>query len=191
MSSIGSGYDLSASQFSPDGRVFQVEYANKAVEASGTVVALRCKDGVAFAIEKIVTSRLYESGSNKRIHNVDKHIGMAVAGLLADARQLLTVARDEAKQYKYDYGVSIPVKYLADRLAMYMHAYTLYGFVRPFGCFILLAAYESDGPQLYGVEPSGVTYGYYGIAVGKAQQTAKTEIEKLKVCIIYQTIIFR
>lgn len=123
-------YDLSASQFSPDGRVFQVEYANKAVEGSGTVVALRCKDGVAFAVEKIVTSRLYESGSNKRIHNVDKHIGMvrikriifsmlfylcciviqAVAGLLADARQLLTVARDEAKQYKYDYGVSIPVK---------------------------------------------------------------------------------
>jgi len=52
MSSIGSGYDLSASQFSPDGRVFQVEYATKAVEASGTVIALRCKDGVAFAIEK-------------------------------------------------------------------------------------------------------------------------------------------
>jgi len=181
MSSIGSGYDLSASQFSPDGRVFQVEYANKAVEASGTVVALRCKDGVAFAVEKIITSRLYESGSNKRIHNVDKHIGMAVAGLLADARQLISVARDEAKQYKHDYGVSIPVKYLADRLAMYMHAYTLYGFVRPFGCFILLAAYESDGPQLYGVEPSGVTYGYYGIAVGKAQQTAKTELEKLKL----------
>lgn len=69
-------YDLSASQFSPDGRVFQVEYANKAVEASGTIVALRCKDGVAFAVEKIITSRLYESGSNKRIHNVDKHIGM-------------------------------------------------------------------------------------------------------------------
>lgn len=181
MSSIGSGYDLSASQFSPDGRVFQVEYANKAVEASGTVVALRCKDGVAFAVEKIITSRLYEAGSNKRIFNVDKHIGMAVAGLLADARQLLSVARDEAKQYKYDYGVSIPVKYLADRLAMYMHAYTLYGAIRPFGAYILLASYESDGPQLYGVEPSGVTYGYHGIAIGKAQQTAKTEIEKLKL----------
>jgi 20S proteasome subunit alpha 7 len=53
-----------------------VEYANKAVEASGTVVALRCKDGVAFAVEKVITSRLYESGSNKRVHNVDKHIGM-------------------------------------------------------------------------------------------------------------------
>jgi len=106
---------------------------------------------------------------------------MAIVGLLADARQLLTVARDEAKQYKSDYGVSIPVKYLADRLAMYMHAYTLYGFVRPFGCFIILSSYESDGPQLYGIEPSGVTYSYLGIAVGKAQQTAKTELEKLKL----------
>ncbi|CAF0775651.1 unnamed protein product [Didymodactylos carnosus] len=181
MSSIGSGYDLSASQFSPDGRVFQVEYANKAVEASGTVVGLRCKDGVAFAVEKIITSRLYEKGSSKRIHNVDKHIGMAVAGLLADAKQILTVARDEAKQYKYDYGVSIPVKYLADRLSMYMHAYTLYGFVRPFGCQVFLASYEHDGPQLYVVEPSGVNNGYFGCAVGKAQQTAKTEIEKLKL----------
>lgn len=76
MNAIVFQYDLSASQFSPDGRVFQVEYANKAVEASGTIVALRCKDGVAFAVEKIVTSRLYEAGSNKRIHNVDKHIGM-------------------------------------------------------------------------------------------------------------------
>ena len=60
MSSIGTGYDLSASQFSPDGRVFQIEYANKAVENSGTAVGIRGKDGVVFAVEKIVTSKLYE-----------------------------------------------------------------------------------------------------------------------------------
>lgn len=69
-------YDLSASQFSPDGRVFQVEYAAKAVENSGTVIGLRGKDGVVFAVEKLVTSKLYEPGANKRIFNIDKHIGM-------------------------------------------------------------------------------------------------------------------
>lgn len=69
-------YDLSASQFSPDGRVFQVEYAVKAVENSGTVIALRGKDCVVFAVEKLVTSKLYEAGANKRIFNIDKHIGM-------------------------------------------------------------------------------------------------------------------
>ncbi|KAH6920489.1 hypothetical protein HPB50_028523 [Hyalomma asiaticum] len=88
MSSIGTGYDLSASQFSPDGRVFQVEYAQKAVENSGTAVALRGRDGVVFAVEKLVTTKLYEAGANKRIFTVDKHVGVAVAGLLADAKQL-------------------------------------------------------------------------------------------------------
>ncbi|CAF3374784.1 unnamed protein product [Rotaria sp. Silwood1] len=65
-----------------------------------------------------------------------------------------------------------------------MHAYTVYGFLRPFGCFILLAAYESDELQLYGFEPSGVTYSYYGIAVDKAQKTAKTIFEKLKLPVL-------
>ena len=95
MTSIGTGYDLSASQFSPDGRVFQIEYAGKAVENSGTAVAIRGKDGVVFAVEKIVTSKLYEKGANRRIFNIDTHIGMAAAGLVTDARQLASIARDE------------------------------------------------------------------------------------------------
>lgn len=69
-------YDLSASQFSPDGRVFQVEYAAKAVENSGTVIGLRGKDGVVFAVEKLVTSKLYEPGANKRIFHADEHVGI-------------------------------------------------------------------------------------------------------------------
>lgn len=71
-------YDLSASQFSPDGKVFQVEYAQKAVENSGTVIGLRCEEGVVLAVEKLVTSKLYEPGANKRIFNIDKHIGMVI-----------------------------------------------------------------------------------------------------------------
>ncbi|MGH0191575.1 UNVERIFIED_CONTAM: hypothetical protein FKN15_066337 [Acipenser sinensis] len=69
-------YDLSASTFSPDGRVFQVEYATKAVENSSTAVGIRCKDGVVFGVEKLVLSKLYEQGSNKRIFNIDRHVGM-------------------------------------------------------------------------------------------------------------------
>lgn len=75
---IFSQYDLSASQFSPDGKVFQVEYAQKAVENSGTVIGLRCANGVVLAVEKLVTSKLYEPGANKRIFNIDKHIGMVI-----------------------------------------------------------------------------------------------------------------
>ena len=108
MTSIGTGYDLSASQFSPDGRVFQIEYAGKAVENSGTAVAIRGKDGVVFAVEKIVTSKLYEAGANRRIFNIDTHIGMATAGLVTDARQLASIARDEVgKHMAYGYMVTI------------------------------------------------------------------------------------
>lgn len=171
---------MSASQFSPDGRVFQVEYATKAVENSGTVVAIRGKDGIVIAVEKLVTSKLYEHGANKRIFTVDGHIGVAVSGLLADARSVVHTATTEANNYRSQYGQPIPIKYLKDRLAGYVHAYTLYSALRPFGAAILLASWDDlDGPELYCIEPSGAVLGYFGCSIGKAKQAAKTELEKL------------
>lgn len=181
MSSIGTGYDLSASQFSPDGRVFQVEYAQKAIENSGTVIGIRGKDGVVFGVEKLVSSKLYEHGANKRIFHIDQHIGMAVAGLLADARAIAEVARTECANYRSQYKNPIPCRMLADRVAQYFHAYTLYSFVRPFGCSVLLSSYDDEGSHLYMIDPSGTCYGCYGAAMGKAKQAGKTEIEKIKM----------
>jgi len=180
MSSIGTGYDLYTSQFSPDGRIFQIEYAHKAVENSGTAIALRGKDGVVFAVEKIVASKLHEKGANTRIFNVDRHVGMATSGLYPDARQLAETGRNEAANYRADYGSPIPLTYLSERVAMYMHAYTLYSAVRPYGATIMLGSYtEQHGPKLYSIDPSGTSYGFWGCAAGKAKQAAKTEIEKL------------
>jgi len=182
MSSIGTGYDLSASQFSPDGRVFQIEYANKAVENSGTCLGIRGKDGVVFACEKIVASKLYEKGANRRITNIDTHVGMAAAGLVTDARQLAEIARDEASSYRSDYGSPIPLPHLVSRVSAYMHAYTLYSSIRPFGSTAMLGSWSGEaGPQLYCIEPSGTGYGYWGCAAGKAKSNAKTELEKLKM----------
>jgi len=182
MSSIGTGYDLSASQFSPDGRVFQIEYANKAVENSGTCLGIRGKDGVVFACEKIVASKLYEKGANRRIANVDTHVGMAAAGLVTDARQLVEIARDEASAYRSDYGSPIPLPHLISRVSAYMHAYTLYSSIRPFGTTVMLGSWDKQkGAELYCIEPSGTGYGYWGCAAGKAKSAAKTELEKLKM----------
>jgi len=182
MSSIGTGYDLSASQFSPDGRVFQIEYASKAVENSGTVIGIRGKDGVVFAVEKIVTSKLFEKGANRRIANIDTHVGMAAAGLVTDARQLAEIARDEASTYRSDYGSPIPLTHLTQRVCSYMHAYTLYSSIRPFGASIMLGTWNKEnGAEMMCVEPSGVGYGYWGCAQGKAKSNAKTELEKLKM----------
>lgn len=181
MSSIGTGYDLSAAQFSPDGRVFQVEYALKAVENSSTAVGIKCKDGIILAVEKLVSSKLHEKDSNQRICNIDVHIGMAVAGLLTDAREIVDIARSEASNYRLQYGAPIPLKYLVERVSSYVHAYTLYAAVRPFGASVLLASYVDGKPELYMIDPSGVALGYNGCAIGKARQSAKTEIEKLKL----------
>ncbi|KAJ3412519.1 hypothetical protein HDV05_000657 [Chytridiales sp. JEL 0842] len=181
MSSIGTGYDLSASTYSPDGRIFQVEYAVKAVDNSGTAIAIRAKDGVVLAVEKIIQSKLLVPGSNKRIATADTHIGIASAGLLADGRHLVNRIREEAQQYRDFYKSQVPGKIIAERAAQYVQAYTLYSSVRPFGSSTLLATYDRTGPGLYMIEPSGVYYGYHGAAVGKGRQVAKTEIEKLKL----------
>ncbi|KAI3385775.1 hypothetical protein SNEBB_000414 [Seison nebaliae] len=180
MSAIGTGYDLSAAQFSPEGRIFQLEYALKAVENSGTAIALKCKDGVVFAVEKIVYSKLYEKGVNRRIFHVTNTIGLAMAGLIADARAIVEIARVEANNYHDMYGCQIPVKYLVERVSLYMHAYTLYSAVRPFGTSVLISAYENDKPFLYMIEPSGIYYGYNCVAIGKGTTQTKTEMEKIK-----------
>eukprot|EP01088_Endostelium_zonatum_P016022 TRINITY_DN4150_c0_g1_i1.p1 TRINITY_DN4150_c0_g1~~TRINITY_DN4150_c0_g1_i1.p1 ORF type:complete len:252 (-),score=67.13 TRINITY_DN4150_c0_g1_i1:57-812(-) len=179
MASIGTGYDLSSTTYSPDGRIFQVEYAHKAVENSGTAIALRVKDGVVFAVEKIVVSKMLEPTSNRRIHTVDSHIGMAISGLVADGRQLVNRGRSEATQYRDFYGIPITGKVLAERISNFIQVYTLYGVVRPFGCAVLVGCVDKKGPQLYMVDPSGSCYGYYGCAIGKGTRAAKTELEKL------------
>lgn len=179
MSSIGTGYDQSATTFSPDGRVFQVEYASKAVDNSGTAIGVRCKDGVVLGVEKHKLSKMMVDASNRRIFTVDKHSGMAVSGLQADARQLVKHARKESSNYSDFYGGGIPGNVLCDRVAGQMHAYTLYWYVRPFGASVLIANYAEDGPQLYAVEPSGLSYRYFATAVGKSKNASKSALEKL------------
>jgi 20S proteasome subunit alpha 7 len=180
MASQGTGYDLSASTYSPDGRIFQIEYAAKAAENAGTVIAIKTKTGVVIAVEKLVQSKLLVPGSNRRIFSVDKHIGVASAGLIADGKHIATRARTEAESHLDNYKFPVPVKTLAERLAYYVQAYTLYSSVRPFGVSAILAGIDEDmGAQIYMIEPSGVFWGYHGCAVGKGRQLAKTEIEKL------------
>ncbi|KAK9385579.1 nucleophile aminohydrolase [Lipomyces mesembrius] len=179
MTSIGTGYDLSNSVFSPDGRNFQVEYASKAVEADGTAIGIKCKDGIVLAVEKIVSSKLLVPGANKKIQTIDKHIGVAYSGLTPDGRHLVSQGRSEAYTWRGTYKVPISVTSLTDRLAGYVQAYTLYNSVRPFGISAIVGGVDHSGPHLYTIEPSGAYWGYLGAATGKGRQAAKSELEKL------------
>jgi 20S proteasome subunit alpha 7 len=132
---MSSGYDLSASTFSPDGRVFQVEYAAKAVEKSGynwymfqyvllewrpivrTAIGIKCVDGVVLGVENPVLSKMLVPGGNRRIFTVDEHAGVAMAGFAADARKLVEVARAESSSYRDFYGSPIPGHTLNMKLA--------------------------------------------------------------------------
>ncbi|KAL7500472.1 hypothetical protein ACHAWT_010441 [Skeletonema menzelii] len=184
MASSGSGYDLSSSTFSPDGRIFQVEYAHKAVENAGTALGLRCSDGVVLAVEKpLITKMLVKETTGRRVHTVDEFAGVAITGFVSDGRQIVNRAREEASNYDETYGTKIPPKTLANRLSAYVHYFTLHGALRPFGCSTLIAAYDPATKEhsLHMVEPSGVTYEYYGAAAGRGRQPARTEMEKLAI----------
>jgi len=184
MSSIGTGYDLSTSTYSPDGKLFQLDYASKAVDASGTTIGIKCSDGIVLATEKLVHSKLLVKGSNRRIASADLHIGIGSSGLTADGRHIVKRAREEAQNYRNTYKTAIPGPIIADRLGQYVQAYTLYSSVRPFGVGIIIGVLDKNGPGLYMIEPSGVYYGYLGCATGKGKQVAKTEIEKLKLGVL-------
>lgn len=179
MSSIGTGYDQSTTTFSPDGRVFQVEYAAKSVEGSSTAVGIRCKDGVVMAVEKPKLSKMIVEGSNRRIMHVDKNCGICVSGLIPDSRQIVNHGRSEAARYRDFYGGGIPGQVLCDRISGLMHTYTLHWAVRPFGCAILIGSYTEQGPQLHAIGPDGVSYRYFATAIGKGKNGAKSQLEKL------------
>lgn len=182
MSSIGTGYDFLTSTYSPDGRVFQVEYAYKAVDKSGTVVGLRVKDGVVFGVEKLIKENLWEPTSNPRVFTVDKHIGMAAGGMLTDARDIVNYARGEAQQYRSFYEEIIPNKVVTERVANHVHYSTLFSGLRPLGASVIIGSYtERGGAEMTMVEPSGLAFGYKGVAIGKAKMNANTTIERLEL----------
>ena len=123
------------------------------------------------------------AGSNRRVFNVDSHVGIALTGFTADGRQIVNRAREESKNYKETYGHKIVPSILANRLGLYVHYFTQYGSLRPFGSTALVAAYDEDvkSAELYMVEPSGLALRYYGCSAGKGAQAAKTELEKLLI----------
>lgn len=173
----GTGYDLSTSTYSQDGRIFQIEYALKAVESAETVVALCCTDGIILACEKIQSSPLESPNSNHRIFNIDSHIGIAICGRLPDGKNVVNRARKECDSYRDNFGRTLPGPILAERLANYVHAHTCYGQFRPLGIAVFIASVDDNVLSLFMIDNSGLLRGYRGIAHGKGRQVAKTFLE--------------
>lgn len=172
----GVGYDRAVALFSPDGRLFQVEYAHEAVKKGSITIGIKTVEGVALAAEKRQPSTLAESA--EKIKKIDDHIGLAFSGLFGDARVLIDDARVYAQVYRLTYGERIPVELLAKRICDIKQVYTQHGGVRPFGVAFLIAGVDRRGPQLIMTDPGGSYMSYKAAAVGANSQTAMEILEQ-------------
>lgn len=177
----GTGYDLSTGIYSQHGRLFQIEYASKNISNAQTVLGVLTSDGVIMATEKIRHNPLLSRDKNPRISNITKNMGLMICGKIPDGKALLKRAREEAENYRDNFGIEIPPVTLVERLSNYVHAHTIYNAYRVVGCAIVISAYNkvTDKFELYMINNDGVYRGYYGCANGKGREIAKTQVEKI------------
>jgi proteasome alpha subunit len=164
--------------FSPDGRLFQVEYAREAVKRGTTTVGIKFKKGVALIVDKRITSHLIEPASIEKIFKIDDHIGCATSGLVADARALVERARIEAQVNRLTYDKPIQVKTLTRKICDFKQTYTQYGGVRPFGTALLVGGVDDTGAHLFATDPSGAMVEYKATAEGEGRDAAIEYFEK-------------
>lgn len=174
----GAGYDRAITVFSPDGKLFQVQYAQEAVKRGLTALGIKVKDGVVLAAEKRYRSKLVEEVSIEKIFQVDEHIGAGASGLIADARVLMDHARIEAQINRLRYDEPISVQTLAKRIGDMQQLYTQHGGVRPFGARLLIAGVDSKEAHLFETDPSGVVAAYKCQAIGGGAQTVIDFLER-------------
>jgi 20S proteasome subunit alpha 3 len=171
-------YDSRTTTFSPEGRLYQVEYAMEAISHAGAALAiLSPKEGVILAAEKKnTTTKLLESSTtSEKMYRIDNHIACAVAGITADANILINHARVAAQRYLYQYQEPMPVEQLVTELCDLKQSYTQYGGLRPFGVSFLFAGYDQHyGFQLYHSDPSGNYSGWKAAAIGANNQSAQS-----------------
>ena len=166
------GYDRAITVFSPDGRLFQVEYAREAVKRGTTSIGIKCSEGIVLAVDKRTTSNLVEATSIEKIFKIDEHIGAATSGLVADARALVERARVEAQINKITYSEPIRVDSLSKKLCDMLQMYTQNGGVRPFGSALIIGGVYDGICTLFDTDPSGALIEYKATAIGSGRSAA-------------------
>ena len=170
-------YDRGITIFSPDGRLYQVEYAREAVKRGTASVGVRTADGVVIAADRHARSPLIERDSIEKIHEIDSHVGVASAGHVADARQLIDVARRQAQVNRLRYDEPASVESLTKEITDYIQQYTQTGGARPFGVALLVAGIEDGQPRLFETDPSGTPYEWQAVAIGGSREDIQSFLE--------------
>ncbi|PSQ29170.1 proteasome endopeptidase complex, archaeal, alpha subunit [Halobacteriales archaeon QS_9_67_15] len=171
-------YDRGITIFSPDGRLYQVEYAREAVKRGTASIGVRTSNGVVLAVDKRIRSPLMERSSVEKIHKADDHIGIASAGHVADARQLIDFARRQAQVNQLRYGEPIGVETLTKAVTDHIQQYTQVGGARPFGVALIIGGIANGEPRLYETDPSGTPYEWKALAVGADRGDIREYLEE-------------
>ncbi|HVP95569.1 archaeal proteasome endopeptidase complex subunit alpha [Methanoregula sp.] len=172
------GYDRAITVFSPDGRLYQVEYAREAVKRGTTAVGIKAQGGVVLIVDKRVSSKLLESSSIEKIFRIDEHIGVASSGLVGDARALVDRARIECQINRVSYDERIEVEALAKKLCDHMQTLTQYGGIRPYGTALLIAGVSDGECRLFETDPSGTLLEYKATGIGIGRPAAMKVFEE-------------
>jgi len=171
-------YDKAATMFSPDGRLYQVEYASKIVEQGTTGVGIIFADGVVLAADKNIQSKLVIPKSIEKIFKIDDNIAVVSAGLVGDARRLVGIARRQAQDNKMVYSEIIQVEVMAKEIAETKQAFTQYGGLRPFGVAFIIGGVDEKGVKIFETEPSGALAEYKAVSIGRNKEKAMEYFEK-------------
>lgn len=170
-------YDRAITVFSPDGRLFQVEYAREAVKTGGTSIGIICKDGIVLAAQKRISSALVVSSSHEKIFQIDSHIAASSSGLVADARKLVDFARVQSQRHRLMYNEEVPIETLAKDIGDHIQFYTQYAGVRPYGVSLLIAGINGE-PKLFETDPSGALFEYKATSIGSGKKAVDEMLEK-------------
>jgi proteasome alpha subunit len=166
-------YDRAITVFSPDGRLFQVEYALETVNRGATILGIACSEGVVLGAEEKLESKLQDQNFIWKLFEIDQHLGAVVVGLGSDARILIDQARVYAQSNKLMYDEPIDVEIVAKRVGDIKQLYTQHAGVRPFGVSIIFGGMDKTGSRLFATDPSGSIRGWKAVAVGIGRETVE------------------
>ncbi len=170
------GYDRTATMFSPEGHLLQVEYAEKTVRLGSASIGMVCKDGVFILADKRITDKLIVKKSSNKIHEIDSNIIASVAGIMSDARVLIEKAQILAQQHRVTYDSPIEPELVVKEISNIKQQFSQYGGARPFGVSMMLAGINNKKPELYTSDVTGNYLEYKANAIGEDDEKIKEKL---------------